>query len=338
LLGLNKMDYTLKYTTNLSSLITEARDKSKIEYPNYSREQQINALARTMFAEGRGEQEAGMRRVLDSILARSGNDTNNIVGIVSEPFQYSCWNGMKPCDWSPSQFKVRDASGADKDKTQWDTAVSLATKAVNGEYTPTHTEPFYHTTDVHPKWSRGKTGTVDGNHIFYTNKEINGTDSYNAVARYNTSQVNDKTLLSPKSILAQRAANRNAKTGTKTTPKPQTAVKQTTSVPKKSTAVQPSNVSNSQYVVQKGDTLSAIAKRNGYTVDDIMKVNKGLNPDVIKVGQSIGMPNSQYTVKKGDTISSIAKNLGSTVSNITQLNKGINPDVIKIGQVLNVPK
>ena len=283
------MEYTLKYTTNFSSLITEARDKSKVEYPSYSREQQINALARTLFAEGRGEKEAGMRRVLDSIIARSGNNTDNIVGIVSEPFQYSCWNGMKPSDWNPTQFKVRDASGADKDSAQWDKAVSLATSAIDKTYKPIHTEPFYHTTSVHPKWSRGKTGTVDGNHIFYTNKEINGTDTYNPVARYNTSQVNDKTLMSPNSIMAQRAANKAASN---------TTIQKTTPIAKKAIASKPltkkvepvAKPTNSQYIVKKGDTLSAIAKNIGTTVPAITKINQGINPDVIKTGQTINIP------------------------------------------------
>ena len=288
------MDYTLKYTTNFTSLITEARDKSKVEYPNYSRDQQINALARTLFAEGRGEQEAGMRRVLDSIIARSGNNTDNIVGIVSEPFQYSCWNGMKPYDWNPTQFKVRNATGADKDSAQWDTAVSLATKAIDGTYTPKHTEPFYHTTSVHPDWSRGKTGTVDGNHIFYTNKVINGTDTYKPAARYNTSQVNDKTLLSPNGIIAQRKAEKAAAEKAKqqpNNPKPPNAIKQPIIKRPSSSKPQPTKSPKSTYVVKDGDTVSAIAKNLGSSVSTIAKLNPGLNPDVIKIGQKLNIPN-----------------------------------------------
>jgi LysM repeat protein len=291
------MEYTLKYTTNFTSLITEARDKSIIEYPNYSRDQQINALARTLFAEGRGEQEAGMRRVLDSIIARSGNNTDNIVGIVSEPFQYSCWNGMKPHEWNPSQFKVRDASGADKDSAQWNTAVSLATRAIDGTYTPKHTEPFYHTTSVHPKWSRGKTGTVDGNHIFYTNKEINGTDVYNAAARYNMSQVNDKTLPSPNTIMAQRKAAAERANQQSNKPKLPNVAKRPNAakqpIVKRTTPITPqlAKSSKSTYVVKKGDTLYSIAKNIGTTVPSITKMNQGINPDVINIGQTINVPN-----------------------------------------------
>lgn len=294
------MDYTLKYTTNFTSLITEAYSKPKVEYPTYNREQQINAIARTLFKEARGEKEAGMRRVLDSIIARSGNNIDNIVGVISEPFQYSCWNDMSPHDWNPSQFKPQKEVGADKDVAEWDTAVSLATKTVDGTYTPKHTEPFYHTTSSQPKWSRGKTGKVDGNHIFYTNKEINGTDKYRAAARYNMTHVNDKTLLSPNAIIAQRKAAREAATRAKqqsNNPKMPNTAKQPTVAkqpivkrPLPSTP-QPTKSSNSTYVVKDGDTVSSIAKNLGSSVSTIAKLNPGMNPDVIKIGQKLNIPN-----------------------------------------------
>jgi LysM repeat protein len=45
------------------------------------------------------------------------------------------------------------------------------------------------------------------------------------------------------------------------------------------------------YTVKKGDTLSAIAKRYGTTVDAILKANPNIkNPNLIKVGQVINIP------------------------------------------------
>jgi LysM repeat protein len=44
------------------------------------------------------------------------------------------------------------------------------------------------------------------------------------------------------------------------------------------------------YVVQKGDTLSDIAKKHSTTIKKIVDLNKGLNPDRIIVGQKIKMP------------------------------------------------
>jgi LysM repeat protein len=46
-----------------------------------------------------------------------------------------------------------------------------------------------------------------------------------------------------------------------------------------------------EYVVKKGDTLSAIAKRYGTTVDALLKANPNIkNPNLIKVGQVINIP------------------------------------------------
>jgi murein DD-endopeptidase MepM/ murein hydrolase activator NlpD len=44
------------------------------------------------------------------------------------------------------------------------------------------------------------------------------------------------------------------------------------------------------YIVQEGDTLSAIAQRFGVTVDQIVEVNSLANPDVLSIGQAIVIP------------------------------------------------
>lgn len=45
------------------------------------------------------------------------------------------------------------------------------------------------------------------------------------------------------------------------------------------------------YVIQRGDTLSDIAVRNGVAINDLRRVN-GLKSDQVRVGQSIKIPNS----------------------------------------------
>lgn len=52
------------------------------------------------------------------------------------------------------------------------------------------------------------------------------------------------------------------------------------------------NVTGDSYIVQKGDTLSAIAKSMGVSVDELASYNGISNPDVINVGQIIKNPNS----------------------------------------------
>src|SRR5690625_2072972 len=89
------------------------------------------------------------------------------------------------------------------------------------------------------------------------------------------------------------------------------------------------------YTVKKGDTLSAIAKRFGATVDALAKLNNIKNANLIRVGQKlkIGKPAANkptpkvttYTVKKGDTLSAIAKKFNTTVDKLVKLNSIKNP-------------
>jgi len=44
------------------------------------------------------------------------------------------------------------------------------------------------------------------------------------------------------------------------------------------------------YVVQPGDTLSAIATRFNVTLDDLVAANRIVNPDALQVGQEITIP------------------------------------------------
>ena len=46
----------------------------------------------------------------------------------------------------------------------------------------------------------------------------------------------------------------------------------------------------SPYKVVRGDTLGSIAKKYGYTVDELAKHNGIKNPNLIRVGQMIRFP------------------------------------------------
>jgi LysM repeat protein len=71
-----------------------------------------------------------------------------------------------------------------------------------------------------------------------------------------------------------------------------------------------------RYIVQAGDTLSAIASRENTTVAVLVALNHIANPDRIQVGQVLDLPATggaagagSYTVKSGDTLSAIAARL-----------------------------
>ena len=104
--------------------------------------------------------------------------------------------------------------------------------------------------------------------------------------------------------------------------------------------------------VQKGDSLSVLAKRYKTTVSKIKSDNK-LKSDMIYVGQTLkvnGTSSKKTTTKvkassttathkvvKGDTLSKIGKKYGMTVKELKSLNK-LKTDLIKIGQKLKVKK
>ncbi|HCI56702.1 MAG TPA: hypothetical protein DEW74_01105 [Opitutae bacterium] len=107
-----------------------------------------------------------------------------------------------------------------------------------------------------------------------------------------------------------------------------------------------SAVSGSDYCVQKGDTLTSIARRYQVSVAQLMQENHLTDKNRIYVGQrlkvngasSVVAPsagNGTYCVQKGDTLTSIAKRFGMSVSSLKDLNH-LTSDMIRIGQVLTV--
>ncbi len=93
------------------------------------------------------------------------------------------------------------------------------------------------------------------------------------------------------------------------------------------------------YVVQPGDTLSVIAKRNGVSTRDLAAANSITDYQLIRVGQKLTVPSStsQYTVRSGDTLSGIAKKTGVRSADLMALNNLSDPHRIRVGQKLQVP-
>ncbi len=102
------------------------------------------------------------------------------------------------------------------------------------------------------------------------------------------------------------------------------------------------------YVVKRGDTLYAIARRFGTTVTAIARVNGLVNPNHIYVGQRLRIPGSQpapqppkcgvwHTVRPGDTVSALALRYGTTVWAIVSANNLASANRIYAGQRLFIP-
>jgi len=127
------------------------------------------------------------------------------------------------------------------------------------------------------------------------------------------------------------------------------------------------------YKVQKGDSLSSIARRNKVSVDAIVRANKLNNANHISINQPLQIPTGAgsnqaaapatpapqaklaknapvdaapvaseeefgaYTIQKGDTLWSLARDFFTTQQEIQQLNKMGRSTILRPGQELVVP-
>ncbi len=112
----------------------------------------------------------------------------------------------------------------------------------------------------------------------------------------------------------------------------------------------PSTASSGVYVVQRGDTLRAIAARHGTTVAYLASLNGLRDPNFIWVGQRLKVPSSGspastptqgstvvHIVQRGEFLARIARNYGTTASAIASANNLANPSLIYVGQRLIIP-
>ena len=100
------------------------------------------------------------------------------------------------------------------------------------------------------------------------------------------------------------------------------------------------------YTVKAGDSLYAIAQSLGTTVNAILSLNPGLNPNALQVGQVICVPGAApgpcpngtpYVIRAGDTFNAIAARNGTSVQALTAANPGVNPNLLFIGQTICIP-
>ncbi len=102
------------------------------------------------------------------------------------------------------------------------------------------------------------------------------------------------------------------------------------------------------HVVQRGETLAAIAARYGVTINNLMRWNSLRNPNVIYAGQRLIVgaggggaaapagASGVHVVRRGQTLGSIARKYGVSVEALRAAN-GLRGDVIFVGQRLTIP-
>ena len=99
------------------------------------------------------------------------------------------------------------------------------------------------------------------------------------------------------------------------------------------------------YVVQKGDTLFSIAYRFGLTVDDLMRVNTFVNPDILSTGTEIVIPGLDgvsgklvtETIPLGENLRSLSIRYQIRPDQITHLNHLTGPTEVFAGASLVIP-
>ena len=139
---------------------------------------------------------------------------------------------------------------------------------------------------------------------------------------------------------------------TTTTPNVATTVAATatTTAPPATTTVAVTDVPES-VTVEKGDSLSKIAKRYGTTVDALVRINELCDANQIFVGQVVLLEDPEadadaaaedrvetaiVTVQPGDSLSKIAKRHDTTDEELMALNDNDDPNLLFVGQELLV--
>lgn len=111
----------------------------------------------------------------------------------------------------------------------------------------------------------------------------------------------------------------------------------------------PDHQSGGVHVVQRGETLSQIARRYGTSTTALAQANGIQNPNFIYAGQRLAIPGAAggaaggtaasggvHVVRPGENLSAIALRYGTTVAALTQANRLANPNHIYVGQRLVV--
>jgi len=116
----------------------------------------------------------------------------------------------------------------------------------------------------------------------------------------------------------------------------------------------PVQAASPTYIVQRGDTLSLIARRYSTTVRAIAELNGIVNPNLIYVSQRLLIPSDGdsppplrqaqgtalaqiHIVQAGETLTRIASHYGATILAIVAANDLADPSLIFVGQRLAIP-
>tara|TARA_Y100001968_G_scaffold333708_1_gene398556 strand:- start:2374 stop:3150 length:777 start_codon:yes stop_codon:yes gene_type:complete len=98
----------------------------------------------------------------------------------------------------------------------------------------------------------------------------------------------------------------------------------------------------SYITIEKGDTLTKIAKENNTTIREIMDENNIYDANLLKEGTKLRLPANKnnyilHIVKEGDSLNKLSQDYNLDKSEIIAINDLNNPNEIFIGQNLKIP-
>lgn len=129
-----------------------------------SRDEAVDTLARTLWAEARGEGRRGMEAVACVVMNRVHRQTwwgRNVVEVCRKPGQFSCWN--------PGTRALERLQKVAREDPSFAQAISIAEQAIAPGWEDfTEDACHYHTVDILPNWAAGQTPCFRlGRHVFY---------------------------------------------------------------------------------------------------------------------------------------------------------------------------
>ena len=125
---------------------------------------EIDALARTVFGEARGEPVEGQIAVAHVVRNRQADSRYpaSVAGVVKQPWQFSTWN--------ENDHNRAVIERADEDTPGFLLAVEVAARVLRGDVAdPTHGATHYHADWIAPpRWADPSKVTARiGRHVFY---------------------------------------------------------------------------------------------------------------------------------------------------------------------------
>lgn len=212
-----------------------------------------NIIARTLWAEARGEGREGLEAILSVILNRCGGDANKTVSVIKKPQAFTCWKEYTG-GWTDSSYQFFEPSAIKTSKRHeaiWRMCNELASKYLAGQFESTI-----------------------GNYNSYMNKETAGKKSLDAWG--------DKCDLKiGKHHFGYLPENDGYRTE---------RLKKEKARAKADAKAKAAKAAGTTTTLKKGDSLWKIARRNGLTVDDLLKKNPSIgDAGKVKVGQKINL-------------------------------------------------